>query len=209
LALKVIQLEAKNVQLEVKIGKLETKVEQQDSLLTSLLREKNERRAAASTDSVRPIGNNQSTVSINGLPSSCGDLALIGHTLSGIYSVMGSAKMESVFCDFTKLPDDAGKSHFTLFSCNFQCFNSKLMKRFSKMDRIRRRQIGARPFLRPEKFFIFRRIHSDSVPVGGSERGKRHEFDIGEIHGTAAGNLFFLFRGSGASFFFICCRFLF
>jgi hypothetical protein len=109
LTLKVTQLEAKNVQLEVKIGKLEAKVEQQDSLLTSLLREKNERTAAASTDSVRPIGNNQSTVSINGLPSSCGDLKMIGHTLNGFYSVMGLAKMESVYCDFTKLPDDAGK----------------------------------------------------------------------------------------------------
>jgi hypothetical protein len=106
--LKVIQLEAKNVQLEVKIGKLEAKVEQQDSLLTSFLREKNERKAAAATDSV-PISNNQSAVSINGLPSSCGDLKMIGHTLNGFYSVMGSAMMESVYCDFTKLPDDAGK----------------------------------------------------------------------------------------------------
>jgi hypothetical protein len=107
LTLKVIQLEANNVQQEVKIGKLEAKVEQQDSLLTSLLREKNERTPAA-TDSI-PIGNNQSAVAINGLPSSCGDLKMIGHTLNGIYSVMGSAKMESVYCDFTKIPDDAGK----------------------------------------------------------------------------------------------------
>jgi hypothetical protein len=107
LALKVIQLESKNVQLEVKIGKLEAKVEQQDSLLTSLLREKNEL-TATDFNSVS-INNNQSAVFINGLPSSCGDLALIGHTLSGIYSVMGSAKMESVYCDFTKLPGDAGK----------------------------------------------------------------------------------------------------
>jgi hypothetical protein len=107
LALKVIQLESKNVQLEVKIGKLEAKVEQQDSLLTSLLREKNERTAAA-TYSVS-IGNNQSAVAINGLPSSCEDLNTIGHTLSGFYSVMGFSKMESVYCDFTKLPGDAGK----------------------------------------------------------------------------------------------------
>jgi hypothetical protein len=108
LTLKVIQLEAKNVQLEVKIGKLEAKVEKQDSLLTSLLREKNERTAAA-TDSI-PISNNQSAVvSINGLPSSCADLKMIGHIWSGFYSVMGSAKMESVYCDFTKLPSDAGK----------------------------------------------------------------------------------------------------
>jgi hypothetical protein len=105
LALKV---EAKNVQLEVKIEKLEAKVEQQDSLLTSLLREKNERLAATATDSI-PISNNPSAVSINGLPSSCGDLKMIGHIWSGFYSVMGLAKMESVYCDFTKLPDDEGK----------------------------------------------------------------------------------------------------
>jgi hypothetical protein len=108
LALKVIQLEAKNVQLEVKIEKLEAKVEQQDSLLTSLLLEKNERRAT-DFNSV-PISNNPSAVvSINGLPSSCADLKSIGHTLNGFYSVMGSAKMESVFCDFTKPTGDAGK----------------------------------------------------------------------------------------------------
>ncbi len=108
MALKVIQLEAKNVQLEVKIGKLEAKVEQQDSLLTSLSQEKNERTAAAATTFV-PINNNQSAVAITGLPSSCADLRMIGHMWSGFYSVMGTAKMESVYCDFTKLPDDAGK----------------------------------------------------------------------------------------------------
>jgi hypothetical protein len=105
--LKVIQLEAKNVQLEVKIGKLEAKVEQQDSLLTSLLREKNERKAAA-TDSI-PISNNASAVAIPGLPSSCADLREIGHIWSGIFSVMGSAKMESVYCDFTKDTNETGK----------------------------------------------------------------------------------------------------
>jgi hypothetical protein len=104
LALKVTQLEAKNVQLEVKIGKLEAKVERQDSLLTSLSEEKNERTAAA-TDCV-PISNNQSAVAINGLPSSCADLKMIGHIWSGFYFVMGSAMMESVYCDFTS---DAGK----------------------------------------------------------------------------------------------------
>jgi hypothetical protein len=126
LALKVTQLEAKNVQLEVKIEKLEAKVEQQDSLLTSLLREKNERTAAAATDSVS-ISNNPSAVAINGLPSSCGDLKMIGHIWSGFYSVMGSAKMESVYCDFTKPTDDAGKCfRFSpLFNCsNYLIFNS-------------------------------------------------------------------------------------
>jgi hypothetical protein len=109
LALKVTQLEAKNVQLEVKIEKLEAKVEQQDSLLTSLLRDKNERTTAANDFDSVSINNNLSAVAINGLPSSCGDLKMIGHIWSGFYFVMGSAKMESVYCDFTKLPSDAGK----------------------------------------------------------------------------------------------------
>jgi len=87
---------------------LEAKVERQDSLLTSLSRDKNERTAAAATEFV-PISNNPSAVAINGLPSSFSDLKMIGHIWSGFYSVMGSAMMESVYCDFTKLPDDPGK----------------------------------------------------------------------------------------------------
>ncbi|XP_046456552.1 uncharacterized protein LOC124203768 [Daphnia pulex] len=47
-------------------------------------------------------------VTLTGLPKSCQDLWLIGHTLNGFYSVMGSSKMESVYCDFTKPTDDAG-----------------------------------------------------------------------------------------------------
>jgi hypothetical protein len=73
------------------------------------------------------------------------------------------------------------------------------MKKFSEMDRIRRRQIVARPFLRPEKFLILQRINSDSVRFGAGERGKRHGFDVGDIHGTTAGNLFLLIHGNGAS----------
>jgi hypothetical protein len=42
------------------------------------------------------------------------------------------------------------------------------------MDWIRRRQIDARPFLRPAQFFVFHNEHSNSVPFGGGERGKRH-----------------------------------
>ncbi|XP_046459392.1 uncharacterized protein LOC124205880 [Daphnia pulex] len=93
--------------LESKVTELETKVQRQDSLLTSLLREKNDRAVAADFDSV-PISTNQSAVAISGLPSSCSDLKMIGHIWSGFYSVMGSSVMESVYCDFTKPIDDAG-----------------------------------------------------------------------------------------------------
>jgi hypothetical protein len=58
---------------------------------------------------VHTLGRLVCTLTFSGLPKSCEDLWLIGHTLSGFYSVMGSAMMESVYCDFTKLPDDAGK----------------------------------------------------------------------------------------------------
>jgi hypothetical protein len=98
--------------------------------LTSLLREKNERTAAA-TDSVS-ISNNASAVAINGLPSSCEDLKMIGHIWSGIYFVMGSAKMESVYCDFTKLPDDAGKCYKFSRLIQLQLSNSFINKKVSR-----------------------------------------------------------------------------
>ncbi|XP_046638325.1 uncharacterized protein LOC124316430 [Daphnia pulicaria] len=99
-------LESTAIELQAKVTVLEAKVEQQDSLLTSLLREKNECTAEA-TDSI-PISNYPSAVAIPGIPSSCADLREIGHIWSGIFSVMGSAKMESVYCNFTLLTDDAG-----------------------------------------------------------------------------------------------------
>jgi hypothetical protein len=103
--------------MQEKFTELEAKVQQQDSLLTSLLREKNERIAATDFDSSAPVSINQSAVSINGLPSSCGDLKMIGHIWNGIYFVMGSSMMESIYCDFTKVPQDAGK--FLIFFYNY------------------------------------------------------------------------------------------
>ena len=97
---KVNELELENVQMREKVTELEDKIAQQDSLLFDLLQEKNERTAAAAA--------NQSAVAINGLPSSCDDLKIIGHTLNGFYSIVGSAMMESVYCDFSKLPSDPG-----------------------------------------------------------------------------------------------------
>ena len=65
------------------------------------------------------------------------------------------------------------------------------------MDWIQRRQIDARPFLRSTKFWFRHNWNSNSVEFGASERGKRHEFDVRDIHGTATGNLFFLLYGTG------------
>ena len=89
--------------LESEVTELKDKVARQDSLLFDLLQEKNERTAAVA---------NGSAVAINGLPSSCGDLKLIGHTLNGFYSIKGEKMIESVYCDFTQLPGDSSKFIF-------------------------------------------------------------------------------------------------
>ena len=102
---KVTGLESEVTELKAKDVQMRDKVAQQDSLLSDLLREKNERTAsaAANFDSMR---SNESGVAINGLPSSCEDLKMIGHLWSGFYSIAGSTMMESVYCDFSKLPSD-------------------------------------------------------------------------------------------------------
>jgi hypothetical protein len=48
-------------------------------------------------------------MAITEFPTSCEDLLLIGHTLNGFYSIKGEKMIESVYCDFTQLPDDPSK----------------------------------------------------------------------------------------------------
>jgi hypothetical protein len=42
------------------------------------------------------------------VPESCSDLWAIGHNLNGIYLVRKSGALQSVFCDFSKLPGEEG-----------------------------------------------------------------------------------------------------
>ncbi|XP_045031963.1 uncharacterized protein LOC116927129 [Daphnia magna] len=46
--------------------------------------------------------------SIGKIPSSCQDLKAIGNTESGLYSVLGSKQVETVYCDFTEATDGPG-----------------------------------------------------------------------------------------------------
>ena len=73
------------------------------------------------------------------MPKSCEDLWKIGHHLNGLYSVVGSEMVESVYCDFTKLPSDACKYNKS-FSFYYNKFAVKLgflnLRRFPKVDRI-------------------------------------------------------------------------
>jgi hypothetical protein len=131
---EVSELKAKDVQMRDKVTNLEAKIAQQDSLLFDLLQEKNERTVAAA---------DQSAVAINGLPSSCDDLKIIGHTLNGFYFIAGSAMIESVYCDFTQLPGDASKFNlkksFPIDLISFDDFLEKISRNGSDTPTSNRR----------------------------------------------------------------------
>ena len=45
-----------------------------------------------------------------GIPKSCADLRYMGHTSNGLYLIMGTKQVETVYCDFTVLPSDPSKT---------------------------------------------------------------------------------------------------
>jgi hypothetical protein len=70
-------------------------------------------------------------VAVTGMPRSCEDIWRIGHTLSGLYSVIGNQMVESVYCDLNKLPGESGK-HFFLpyfYLKQFSIFNIIYMEK--------------------------------------------------------------------------------
>ena len=60
----------------------------------------------ASSSGVHTLGRFECTghVALNGMPKSCADLFWIGHTINGLYSVMGTEHVETVYCNFSALP---------------------------------------------------------------------------------------------------------
>ncbi|EFX85587.1 hypothetical protein DAPPUDRAFT_237752 [Daphnia pulex] len=45
---------------------------------------------------------------VNKIPTSCADLRALGHASSGFYFIQGAQKIETVYCEFTKLLTEAG-----------------------------------------------------------------------------------------------------
>lgn len=60
--------------------------------------------------------------SIDGLPSSCKDLWMLGHSHSGIYLVKTKSTICVVYCDMTKNETSSGKSLATLEVLNKNFF---------------------------------------------------------------------------------------
>jgi hypothetical protein len=86
-------------------------------------------------------------VDIGQMPTSCADLQRTGHKLSGFYSIKGAKKMEMIYCNF-----NANQNGTKCFNFIWYCSSKSFLFTDTEMDRIRRRQICARSFLRHEKF---------------------------------------------------------
>ncbi len=91
----------------VEIKQLTLKVELQESKLNALQRE-----SRSSGLERIPEGNVTLRQTSTRIPRSCADLRDMGHTSSGIYSILGAKFMESVFCDFCKAPTDPGRRFY-------------------------------------------------------------------------------------------------
>jgi hypothetical protein len=126
---QITRLESEMTQMKAKMAKteeLELQIKQQrESLLVVLQRDENSRMSQqhnverGSQHFKHPHRlsevniTHQQSKSTNGpsgnqYPSSCDDLYKMGHTLSGVYSVIGSRSVETVYCDFYKTQNQLG-----------------------------------------------------------------------------------------------------
>ncbi|KAK4011157.1 hypothetical protein OUZ56_020272 [Daphnia magna] len=100
LAAKLEAVEQQNMRsLEaqaIHVQNLERKIQQQASLLTALRGGNQITRADAETRQTPATG----------MPRSCSDLKARGHTLSGLYLIMGAKTVETVYCDLRKSESD-------------------------------------------------------------------------------------------------------
>jgi hypothetical protein len=80
---------------------LQAEVTQLKAQITDLM----QRGSHSSTDSTAVI-----QLAPSGIPRSCADLKNRGHSLNGVYSIVGAKSVETVHCDFCKPTGDPGKS---------------------------------------------------------------------------------------------------
>ncbi len=88
-------------------------------------------------------------VDIGKMPTSCADLERMGQRINGFFSVKGLKKMEMIYCNFFANQNGTTCAILRLLLLLFYLIG--FVYRQTEIDRIRRRQNDARPFLRPEK----------------------------------------------------------
>ena len=116
------ELEAKVTQLktlELKVEELEAENQKQEEKIAALQQQMNQRPAISipSQFATHPISSSDKTaVAAAPMPKSCADLRYLGHSSNGLYLIMGTEKVETVFCDFAAaLPSDpSNKINFNI-----------------------------------------------------------------------------------------------
>jgi hypothetical protein len=104
---KQTRLQAEVSELKAQITGLEAQLHRQESIITTL---------QYPTQFTQKSVNDIQPKLINGMPNSCGDLWSLGHIWSGLYSIMGINMVETVYCDFSKISENPGKSKIDLNS---------------------------------------------------------------------------------------------
>ena len=108
-------LAAKDARLE----ELESKITQQQEVNVALQQKIDSLFSNFPTHST--VDNKVKTaVAAAAMPKSCAELRYLGHVASGLYLIMGTDKVETVFCDFSVLPTNPSKITFQIFTFNLQ-----------------------------------------------------------------------------------------
>ena len=149
--------DARLEELETKVTQLEETVQHQQRTIVALQLQIDERPShfAIHPNSADSNSNDKTAVAATGIPKSCADLRYMGHTANGLYLIMGTEKVETVYCDFTAFPSDQSKIVIASIFCKVVPIYSKfhlvneinvnvVFCRFPNLDRKGRRQIVAR-----------------------------------------------------------------
>ena len=137
------------------LAELELNVQQQQKRIVDLQQKMDERPANSilSQVAINPISsgdsNDKTAVAAADMPKSCADVRFFGQTVTGLYLIMGTEKVETVFCDFTLIPSDPSNIIFISTVIKL-IYLSTTRCRFSDFDRTSRRKITACLLLRSE-----------------------------------------------------------
>ena len=110
---------------DVRLETLGLKVQKQEEEIAALRQQIDKRQANShlSQLSIHPSDDNndaKTLVAATAMPKTCADVRNLQHVASGLYLIMGTEKVETVFCDFSVLPSDPSKITFQVFPFNLQ-----------------------------------------------------------------------------------------
>ena len=102
------ELKSKMTRLELKVEELAAENQQQQSLIVVLQQQIEKLTANSIPSSVysKNIIESKPDMVAAAMPKSCADLRYFGHTINGLYLIMATENVETVFCDFSLIPSD-------------------------------------------------------------------------------------------------------